>query len=92
MQTINNNLKNLNLESKNFIVLLKSNNQSSFPVAYNLVFYVKTKDINMQYHYICDKVAAKKIELIYISTDKVIANGLTKLLIHARFYIFVSQI
>lgn len=91
MQAIDSDLENLDLRSGDPTVLLKSDNQGSLVLAHNPVFYAKTKHIDIQHHYICDKVAAKKIELTYVLTGKMIADGLTKLLTHARFQTFVSQ-
>lgn len=40
------------------VILLKGNNQGSIALAYNLVFYSRTKHIDIQYHYIPDEVAS----------------------------------
>ncbi len=68
------------------VISLKSDNQGLITLAYNPVFYLKIKYINIQHHYICDKMALGRIELLYVLTNKVIANGLTKALTHIKFY------
>ena len=73
------------------VISLKSNNQGSIALAYNLVFYLRTKHINIEHHYIHDKVASKKIHLSYVSTDQIIADSLIKILIHIKFHDFIEQ-
>lgn len=72
-------------------ILLKGDNQGLISLAYNPVFYVKTKHIDIQYHYIRDKIAAKRIKLSYIPTGEMIADGLTKPLTHVKFHGFIKQ-
>lgn len=55
-------------------LLLKDNNQESIILAYNPVFYIQTKHIDIQHHYI------KRINLQFISTLMIIIDGLTKAL------------
>lgn len=61
---------------------LKGGNQGSISLAHNHVFHARTKHIDIQHHYIRDKVAAKRIELSYVPIAEMIADGLTKPLIH----------
>lgn len=72
------------------IIPLKDDNQGLIALTHNLVFHSKTKYINIQYHYICNKVASWRIELSYVPTDEMIANDLTKALIYVKFYRFVK--
>lgn len=60
---------------------MKEDNQESITLAYNPVLHGCTKYIDIQYHYIQDEVFVGKIELSYILTIKMIADGITKLLI-----------
>lgn len=71
------------------MIPLKDNNQGSIAVAYNSVFHSRTKHIDIQYHFLRDKVASKKIDLLYVLTNRMIANGLTKALTHVKFYNFI---
>lgn len=91
MQAVNSDLNNLNPDGADSTVSLKGDNQGSLALAYNPVFHARTKHIDIQHHYIRDEVAAKRIELTYIPTGEMIADGLTKPLTHAKFYTFVSQ-
>lgn len=72
-------------------ISLKGDNQRSIALAHNPVYHARTKHIDIQHHYICDKVAAGRINLQYIPTSEMIADGLTKALTHAKFHTFVKQ-
>lgn len=61
-------------------------------LAHNLIFHLRTKYINIQHYDVCDEMDLKKINLLYIQTDQIIANGLTKALIYIKFYSFIKQI
>ena len=73
------------------VIPLKGNNQGSIALAFNSVFYSKTKYINSQHHYIRDKVTSKGINLSYVPTDQMFADGLTKALTHVKFHDFIEQ-
>lgn len=69
---------------------LKGDNQGSI-LAHNPVFHSRTKHIDIQPRYLCEEVAAKRIELSYVPTEQMVADGLTKALTHVRFHGFVEQ-
>lgn len=73
------------------VIPLKGYNQGSIALAHNPVFHSRTKHIDIRHHYICDEVAARRIELSYIPTDQMIADGLTKALTHVKFHGFIDQ-
>lgn len=73
------------------VIPLKGDNQGSIALAHNPVFHSRTKHIDIQHHYIRDEVASKKIELSYVPTDQMIADGLTKALTHVKFHCFIKQ-
>lgn len=73
------------------VIPLKSDNQGSIALVHNPVFYSRTKHIDIQYHYIYNEIRAKRIELSYIPTDEIIANGLIKALTNVKFYNFIKQ-
>lgn len=72
-------------------VSLKGDNQGSIALAHNPVFHARTKHIDIQHHYIRDEVAAKRIELAYVPTNEMIADGLKKLLTYVKFHTFVHM-
>lgn len=51
----------------------------------NSVFYAWTKHVEIDYHFIKEKVQRKTLEVRFISSKDQLANGLTKLIISARF-------
>lgn len=73
------------------VVPLKGDNQGSIALAHNPVFHSRTKHIDIQHHYIRDEVGAGRIELSYVPTDQMIADGLTKALTHVKFHGFIDQ-
>ncbi len=73
------------------VIPLKGDNQGSITLARNPVFHSRTKHIDIQHYYICDEVTLKRIELSYVPTDQMIADGLTKALTHVKFHSFVEQ-
>lgn len=73
------------------VISLKGDNQGSIALAHNPVFHSRNKHINIQHHYIHDEVAAQRIELSYIPTNEMIADGLTKALTHVKFHRFIEQ-
>ena len=72
-------------------ISLKGDNQGSITLAHNTVYHARTKHIDFQHHYIRDEVAAGRINLQYIPTSELIADGLAKALTHAKFHTFVKQ-
>lgn len=69
---------------------MKGDNQGSIALAHNPVFHARTKHIDIQHHCIRDEVAEGRIELTYVLTDKMVADGLTKPLTHVKFHGFLE--
>ena len=57
-------------------IALRGNNQSAIALASNPILHQRIKHIDIQHHYIRDE--ARKIELKYVPTAKIIADGLIK--------------
>ncbi len=55
-------------------------NISSILFINNSVYHVRTKHIEVHYHFIREKVLAKEIDLIHVSTKNQVANIFTKVL------------
>jgi hypothetical protein len=69
-------------------VELHGDNQGALALAENPEFHQRTKHIATKYHYLRDRVEKGRIELFYVSTEDMVADGLTKPLgatKHARF-------
>jgi hypothetical protein len=61
-------------------VVIYYDNISSILLANNLVYHARTKHIEVHYHFIREKVLAKKIDLIHVSTKDQVVNIFTKVL------------
>jgi hypothetical protein len=61
-------LSNLGL-SVDVLVVIYCDNISSILLANNSVYHARTKHIEMHYHFIREKVIAKEIDLIHVSTE-----------------------
>jgi hypothetical protein len=55
-------------------------NQGAIALAKNSQFYAQTKHINIQYHFVQEKVNKRLVQLKYIETNEQVADGLTKAL------------
>jgi hypothetical protein len=61
-------------------VIIYCDNISSILLANNPVYHARTKHIEVYYHFIREKVLAKEIDLIHVSTKDQVANIFTKAL------------
>jgi hypothetical protein len=61
-------------------VVIYCDNISSILLINNLVYHVRTKHIEVHYHFIGEKVIAKEIDLIHASTKDQVAYIFTKAL------------
>jgi|SRR5579871_5521089 len=69
-------------------VILYGDNQGAIALAKNPVFHGRTKHIDIQHHFVREKVDSGDICLEYIPTEQQIADGLTKPLPRDRFEAF----
>jgi len=61
-------------------IVIYCDNISSILLANNPVYHVRTKHIEVHYHFIREKVLAKEIDLIHVNTEDQIADIFTKAL------------
>jgi hypothetical protein len=64
----------------NVPVVIYCDNISSILLANNSVYHARTKYIEVHYHFIREKILAKKIDLIHVSTKDQVADIFTKAL------------
>ncbi|KAL2887454.1 Retrovirus-related Pol polyprotein from transposon TNT 1-94 [Ceratocystis lukuohia] len=72
--------------------LIYGDNQAALKIAKNLGESSRTKHIDVQFHAIKDWIREGKIKLEYVTTDKMLADGLTKPLSVQKFNNFRSDI
>jgi hypothetical protein len=58
----------------------------------NLVFHARTKHIEVDYHFVRERVARKRLEIRFISTKDQIAYGFTKPLAVKKLQLFRSNL
>lgn len=61
-----------------FPMTIYNDNQSALKLSENQVFHKRTKHIHVKYHFIRDKVKNADIELLYMPTNDMVADMLTK--------------
>jgi hypothetical protein len=66
-------------------VELKVDNQSAISLSKNPVFHERSKHIDIRYHFIRECVEAGSVDISHVSTDKQLADILTKSLGRAKF-------
>jgi len=61
-------------------VVIYYDNINSILLVNNLVYHVRTKHIEVQYHFIREKILAKEIDFIHVNTEDQVADIFTKAL------------
>lgn len=79
------------IHSSSTLIILKANNQSLIVLANNLVLYMHTKHIDIQHYNIWDEVMTRRINLVYIPTELILADGQTKPLSCMKFLNFINK-
>ena len=61
-----------------FSITLFCNNQGAMKLSHNLVFHVRSKHVEIHYHFISERILAREIRLEYIHIHDQLADALTK--------------
>lgn len=87
---LRNLLTQLSSESPNSVqaVVIYCDNQGAIALAKNPQFHSRTKHIDINQHFVREKVADGKVTLEYVPTEEQIADGLTKALSKDKFNTF----
>jgi hypothetical protein len=68
--------------------MIYEDNQDVIVLIKNFQFHARTKHIDIQIHFIKEKVIENSIDLIYVFIDQMIIDDLTKSLIKNKFIQF----
>ena len=71
---------------------LFSDNQAAITLTHNHQYHLRTKHIDMQYHWICWVVKKGSICLVYCPMDDMVADALTKVLPSAKVKHFAASL
>jgi hypothetical protein len=72
--------------------IIYCDNQGAIALAKNPQFHARTKHIDIQHHFVREKVNEGIVQLEYIDTERQVADGLTKALDKVRFERFRKAI
>ena len=72
--------------------VLKCDNQSSIKLAYNPIYQARTKHIEIQHHFVREKIQEKEIDLTYCKTTDNVADIFTKPLRKMSFEVCRKQL
>ena len=61
-------------------VVIHCDNMSSIHLANNPVYHARTKHIEVHYHFVREKILAREVDLVYVSTEEQVADYFTKAL------------
>jgi hypothetical protein len=67
-----------------------ADNKSAIALAKNPVYHGRSRHIDIQYHYTREKVNDNTIQLVYLPTIEMVADGLTKPLDQIKHKRFVD--
>ena len=59
-------------------IVLKCDNQSSIKLAHNPTYHARTKHIEIQHHFVREKIQSNEIDLIYCNTIDNVGHIFTK--------------
>ena len=70
---------------------LFEDNQSAIALARNPVHHARSKHIDIQHHFVREKIESKEIEISYMATDEMIADVHTKPLARPKFAKLINE-
>jgi hypothetical protein len=72
--------------------IIYGDNQGAITLAKNNQFHGRVKHIDIQHHFVREKLAEGRIDLQYVPTSEQVADGLTKALCRDKFVVFRKAI
>ena len=65
-------------ENKKGPICINCDNQSAIKLEHNPMYHARSKHIEIQHHFVREKIESKEIDLIYCNTSDNVANIFTK--------------
>ena len=72
--------------------VIYGDNQGAIAMAKNPQFHARSKHIEIQHHFVREKVAEGKVDMKFVPTNRQVADGLTKALCRDKFVAFRTAI
>ena len=69
---------NHEIEEKTEAILIYEDNQSTIKTASEEIYNDRSKHIDVRYHFIREKIRNNQIKVVYLPTEEMIADALTK--------------
>lgn len=85
-------LKQIHPDLDGGATIIYGDNQGAIALAKNPQFHARTKHIDIQHHFVREKVAEGRIQLKYVPTTQQVADGLTKPLCRDKFQVFRTAV
>jgi len=79
-------------EAQSGSTCINCDNQSAIKLAHNPVYHARTKHVELQYHFVREKIESNEIGLIFCNTKDNVADIFTKPLGKIKFEVFRSQL
>eukprot|EP00253_Pinus_taeda_P032914 PITA_32914 len=79
-------------ETQSGATCINCDNQSAIKLAHNPVYHARTKHVELQYHFVREKIESNEIGLIFCNTKDNVADIFTKPLGKIKFEFFRSQL
>ena len=73
------------LDSPLVTLQLYGDNQGAIKLLKNPIASVRSKHIDVIYHFARERVARKEVAIEYISTERMVVDGMTKPLLESKF-------
>ena len=77
-------------ETDQHTISLFGDNMGALALAQNPEYYARKKHINVQWHFVREKILENLVQLEYLQTEEIVADGLIKPLGKEKFYRFIS--
>jgi hypothetical protein len=67
-------------------------NESAITLKKDPFFHARTKHINIQHHFVCERVESRDVIFTHLSTQEMLADALTKPLARLQFQYLIKKL